>query len=41
MVNTNNDKKTVTTGVVLKSGIWYTVSNFDFRAIAFITTTIF
>lgn len=41
MVNTNNDKKTVTTGVVLKSGIWYTVSNFAFRAIAFITTPIF
>lgn len=41
MVNTNNDKKTVATGVVLKSGIWYTVSNFAFRAIAFITTPIF
>lgn len=41
MVNENKDKKLVSTGVVLKSGIWYTVSNFAFRAIAFITTPIF
>lgn len=33
--------KTVSSKVVLKSGIWYTVSNFMFRAVAFITTPIF
>lgn len=27
--------------VVLKSGLWYTISNFAFRAVAFITTPIF
>lgn len=36
-----NNNETVQTGVVLKSGIWYTISNFAFRAIAFITTPVF
>ncbi len=36
-----SEKKIVESRVVLKSGIWYTVSNFAFRAIAFITTPIF
>ena len=29
------------TGVVLKSGLWYTVSSFAFRAVAFVTAPIF
>ncbi len=31
----------ISSKVVLKSGLWYTISNFAFRAIAFITTPIF
>lgn len=31
----------ISASLVLKSGIWYTVSNFAFRAVAFITTPIF
>lgn len=35
------DKKQVSANVVLKAGAWYTISNFAFRAVAFITTPIF
>lgn len=31
----------VSSNVVLKSGLWYTISNFAFRAVAFFTTPIF
>ena len=34
-------KSNVSSSVVLKSGLWYTISNFAFRAIGFITTPIF
>ena len=34
------DKK-ISSKVVVKSGVWYTVSNFLFRSIAFLTTPIF
>lgn len=35
------ESKKVSSNVVLKSGLWYTISNFAFRSIAFITTPIF
>lgn len=38
-METNKTKKS--SGVVLKAGIWYTVSNFIFRGMAFITTPVF
>ena len=31
------DKDKVSPKIVLKSGLWYTISNFEFRAVAFIT----
>lgn len=34
-------KDKVSPKIVLKSGLWYTISNFAFRAVAFITTPIF
>lgn len=34
-------KKSVDSSVVLKAGIWYTISNFLFKGMAFITTPIF
>lgn len=35
------EKKKVSSSVVAKAGIWYTISNFAFRSVAFITTPIF
>ena len=37
----DNSTKKRSSGVVLKAGIWYTVSNFVFRGMAFITTPVF
>ena len=37
----DNSTKKKSSGVVLKAGIWYTVSNFVFRGMAFITTPVF
>ena len=34
-------EKKVSANIVVKSGLWYTVSNFAFRSVAFITTPIF
>lgn len=34
-------EKKVSANIVVKSGLWYTISNFAFRSIAFITTPIF
>lgn len=34
-------KNKVSTNIVLKSGLWYTISNFAFRAVGFITTPVF
>lgn len=36
-----NNSKGQSSGIVLKAGIWYTISNFVFRGMAFITTPIF
>ena len=33
--------KNLSAGIVLKSGLWYTIGNFAFRAVAFVTTPIF
>lgn len=44
MQNTNLNERNETTNkssVILKAGIWYTISNFLFRGIGFITTPIF